>query len=95
MDQVNFCLLIQAMNQDFLNRSPGNSEIEGVIQSYELAFRMQSAVPDTLDLAEETPQTHEMYGLNAEDVYNEALQNLAMKKPGWSSELVESNRRTM
>jgi len=35
--------LVQGMNRDLLERKQVNPELEGVIESYELAFRMQSA----------------------------------------------------
>ena len=41
--------------------------IESAIRNYEMAFRMQTAVPDTLDLAQETAATQERYGMNAPD----------------------------
>lgn len=34
------------------------------IESYELAFRMQTEVPDVIDLKQESESTHEMYGLD-------------------------------
>ena len=33
------------------------------MQSYELAFRMQSSMPQVMDLSEETQKTKEMYGI--------------------------------
>jgi hypothetical protein len=39
-------------------------EIAGRIANYELAFRMQSAAPDLIDLSRETRQTREMYGVD-------------------------------
>jgi len=39
-------------------------EIEARIAAYELAFRMQTAAPELIDLAGETRQTQETYGLN-------------------------------
>ncbi|MCU1261550.1 MAG: hypothetical protein JWO80_4435, partial [Bryobacterales bacterium] len=45
--------LIQAMNRD-LAADPGAPDpVDGIIQSYELAFRMQSKVPDLLDISKE------------------------------------------
>jgi hypothetical protein len=41
-------------------------DLSARIASYELAFRMQSAVPDAVDLAGESEATREMYGLNEE-----------------------------
>jgi len=42
----------------------GDPEIAARINAYELAFRMQSAAPDLLDLSKESPQTLEMYGVH-------------------------------
>jgi uncharacterized protein (DUF1501 family) len=39
-------------------------ELSSRIASYELAFRMQSAVPDAVDLSKETRATRELYGVN-------------------------------
>jgi hypothetical protein len=54
--------LLRAMNEDGLD--PGDSELSARIASYELAFRMQSAAPDAVDLSREAESTREMYGLN-------------------------------
>ncbi len=56
--------LIQEMNRDLLESHPGNPELDGVIQSFELAYRMQSSVPSVLDLKAESSETIERYGLN-------------------------------
>jgi hypothetical protein len=56
--------LVQAMNRELL-QSTGNPEVEGVIESYELAFRMQGELPKVMDLAQETPATLAMYGIGA------------------------------
>ncbi|MGV3613971.1 MAG: DUF1501 domain-containing protein [Fimbriimonas sp.] len=37
-------------------------EIQTRIAQYELAYRMQTSVPDLMDVAGETPETHAMYG---------------------------------
>lgn len=37
------------------------------MENYELAFRMQSEVPDVIDLSAESKETHDLYGLNAPD----------------------------
>ena len=42
----------------------GNPEIQARIAQYEMAFRMQSSVPELTDLAGETQQTLDMYGPN-------------------------------
>ena len=40
----------------------GDSEIQARIAQYEMAFRMQTSVPDLLDVSSESAQTLEMYG---------------------------------
>ena len=57
---------VQELNKGLLDRTEAASQVEGVIQSYELAFRMQRAVPTTLDLSTEPESTRDMYGLNEE-----------------------------
>ena len=54
--------LVQAMNRDLLANG-ASPEIEGVIQSFELAFKMQSELPRVLDTAKESPATLKMYGI--------------------------------
>ncbi len=55
--------LIQAMNRD-LAGTPGAPEaVEGVIQSYELAFRMQGKVPELLDVSKEPQKVRDAYGI--------------------------------
>jgi hypothetical protein len=54
---------IQALNRQKLARDPAQRELEGVIESYELAFRMQSEMPVVLDLARESQATQDLYGI--------------------------------
>jgi hypothetical protein len=58
--------LIQAMNHDLLQQSSNTSEIDGVIESYELAFRMQSEVPKVMDIKGEPESILDMYGIGKE-----------------------------
>jgi hypothetical protein len=44
-----------------------NSDLAARISSYELAYKMQSAAPEAVDLAQETAETHEMYGLDEKE----------------------------
>ncbi len=55
--------LVQSMNRGLLDRVGANGEIEGVIESYELAYRMQAAVPGVMDIAKEPAKVREMYGI--------------------------------
>ena len=55
--------LLQAMNTGQLKHNPGDSEIEAIINSYELAWRMQSNAPGVLDLTKESAATLALYGI--------------------------------
>jgi len=39
-------------------------ELAARIESFELAYRMQMAAPEAIDIARETPATHQLYGLD-------------------------------
>jgi hypothetical protein len=55
---------IAKMNRGVLDRFGQVSEIEATIANYELAYRMQSAVPGLLDLSGESEATKKLYGLD-------------------------------
>lgn len=55
--------LIQTLNREALRRDRYNPDIEGVIESYELAFKMQSQMPAVMDLDKETDATKKLYGI--------------------------------
>jgi hypothetical protein len=55
--------LLQSLNRNLADQYAANSQLEGVIESYELAFRMQSAVPELMDLSTESPETMKLYGI--------------------------------
>jgi len=68
--------LLSKLNKGVVERFGQVSEIEATIQNYELAFRMQSAVPGLLDISKESDATKELYGLNdklTEDFGRECL----------------------
>ena len=51
------------MNRDLAASPSAPDEIEGVIQSYELAFRMQGEVPELLDISKEPQHVLDAYGV--------------------------------
>ncbi|HSZ59667.1 MAG TPA: DUF1501 domain-containing protein [Tepidisphaeraceae bacterium] len=64
-DQRRILDMSQWLNQQhMLARGEDVDDLSSRISSYELAFRMQSAVPDAVDLSQESAATREMYGLN-------------------------------
>ncbi|MEK6257265.1 MAG: DUF1501 domain-containing protein [Planctomycetota bacterium] len=57
--------LLRSQDESF-SRSLGTEDsIESAIQNYEMAYRMQSLVPDVLDLSRETEATQKLYGLDS------------------------------
>jgi hypothetical protein len=56
--------LTQSLNQGFLEATGPHAALEARIRSFELAFRMQSEMPEALELAAETKQTRTLYGLD-------------------------------
>ena len=56
--------LIQSLNKSRQELDGGFSpEVEGVIESYELAFRMQTEVPNVMNLDDESAVTKKLYGI--------------------------------
>src|SRR5215212_3841196 len=56
--------LLNELNAAHLRRHPGDAELEARLGHYELAARMQTAVPDVLDLSKETEETKKLYGID-------------------------------
>jgi hypothetical protein len=63
--QNNKLSLMKKLDAGVLDRLGHVDQIESAIANYELAFRMQSAVPELTDLSGETAATKQMYGLEA------------------------------
>ncbi len=59
--------LLRDLNRGVAARFGDSSAVEATIANYELAFRMQSAVPDLLDFTQETPATRALYGIDDPD----------------------------
>lgn len=56
--------LIGTLNRQRLSQTGPDAALEGRINSFELAYRMQTAAPELQDLGKETAATHKMYGLD-------------------------------
>ena len=59
--------LVQKLNRERARHQPGDDQVEGVIESYELAFRMQAELPALLDLSKEKKSTLEAYGIGTKE----------------------------
>ena len=58
--------LLQRLNREHAKRHADDREVEGVIESFELAFRMQAEVPELMDLTGEKKETLDLYGIGSE-----------------------------
>lgn len=56
--------LIRRLNAQHAARFPENTDLEARLKDFETAARMQSAVPDVVDLSGETAATRQLYGLD-------------------------------
>jgi uncharacterized protein (DUF1501 family) len=53
---------INAWNRRHLATRPGDSRLDARISNYELAYRMQAAAPELIDLSDESQETRDLYG---------------------------------
>lgn len=58
--------VLQSMNRGLQRRIGDDPQMEGVIESFELAFRMQAETPGLVDLSRESKATLELYGVGKE-----------------------------
>jgi hypothetical protein len=54
---------LSELNQMHLQSHASEGDLAARIESFELAFRMQSKAPETLDLADEPEHIHQLYGI--------------------------------
>jgi Protein of unknown function (DUF1501) len=55
--------LIQSMNRELAGQSSAPDAVDGIIESYELGFKMQGKVPELLDISKEPQKVLDAYGV--------------------------------
>ena len=55
---------INRLDDAFLADSRNDTNVEAAIKNYEMAYKMQSAVPELVDMSDESAATLELYGIN-------------------------------
>jgi hypothetical protein len=55
---------LQEMNREHLKEGVVDDQLEAVIESYELAFRMQTVAPQLTDISDESEATRQLYGID-------------------------------
>jgi hypothetical protein len=72
--------LVQSLNKDHLALAGRDPQLQGTMESYELAFRMQLAAPEVLDLSRDTQATQELYGIHKKETENFGRQCLLARR---------------
>jgi hypothetical protein len=55
---------LRAANQEHASSRADNHDLAARIASYELSYKMQESAPEAVDMADESAETLEMYGMN-------------------------------
>jgi len=76
-DQLDF---LQTLNLDHLKRAVRDPQIEGAIESFELAFRMQQSAPEVLDIDAEPEHVRKLYGIDRKETENFGRQCLLARR---------------
>jgi uncharacterized protein DUF1501 len=72
--------LLREINQQQLALTGPDQALEGRIESFELAFRMQAAAPELQDISDETEATRKLYGLDNDVTRNFGRQCLMARR---------------
>ena len=72
--------LMERMNRRLLGEIHGDANMEGMIQNLELAFRMQTTTPQTVDISNESEATRKLYGIDGKDTDKNARACLLARK---------------
>ena len=100
--------LLNQLNEPYLVSDPANGDLVARMKNYELAFRMQTAVPEAANLDSEPAHIKELYGLNdkitepmgqrcllARRLVERGVRHVQIYSHGWDSHdrLAEGHRR--
>ncbi|MCA9049631.1 MAG: DUF1501 domain-containing protein, partial [Planctomycetaceae bacterium] len=80
LEQSEQMLLLQQINHDYLERTHQDSQVRGAMEAFDLAFRMQSAAPEVLDLSREPEHVQQVYGVGTKETDNFARQCLLARR---------------
>lgn len=72
--------LLAKLNRPMMQASPIESELTARIESFELAYRMQTAAPETFDVQGEPDHIKDLYGLNTKHCGHFAAQCLSARR---------------
>jgi len=71
---------LRGLNEEHRTRAGHDPRLEGQIQNFELAFRMQTEAPELMDLSGESKATLDLYGIGQEPTDNFGRQCLMARR---------------
>lgn len=92
-DQLKQLELIQKMNQQLLDESKVDTQLEGAIQSLELGRRMQHSVSNVLNVSRESPETLERYNVGKTKAKGRCRNDDFGRQCLWARRLAEAGVR--
>ena len=72
--------MLHEISREQLLQTGPNQALEGRIESFELAFRMQTEMPEIQDIADETPATRKLYGIDDKETADFGRQCLLARR---------------
>ncbi len=72
--------VLRRLNEQQVAKHAASGEFDAVLNSYELAWRMQTTAPDLLDLSDEPEHIQKMYGIGQEKTDNFGRQCLMARR---------------
>lgn len=72
--------LVRSMNHRLLEHYPDDAAMQGMIDAFELAFRMQTTTPQLVDLSRESQATLDLYGVGRSETDRNARACLLARK---------------
>ena len=72
--------LLQGMNASHLWQTGYDPQVEGAVQSFALAHRMQRVAPEIMDISRESTATQQLYGIDQKETENFGRQCLLARR---------------
>ncbi len=79
-EQIGEFELLRKLNQLSAAEYPDDESLRARVRAYELAFRMQTAVPEIVRFEDESAATHSLYGLDRNETKHFGQQMLAARR---------------
>jgi hypothetical protein len=79
-EQAGEFALLHSLNGLVAGQFPDDESLRARIRSYELAFRMQTAVPEAVDMSDETEAMHALYGMDQDITQSFGKQMLTARR---------------